>query len=171
MFSKRLFNHGVRHFSKPAKKILKDPNKPTKVGTNPYTLFCQEKFSSFENETAQNTMRKLAELWRELPPEDKQSFQERAARNSEIYKERLFNYDSSEWELKVKEHPRPPRSGYNYFVKDHYASVKEENKDKQQKDVMAMLGNKWSTLDEISKENYRREAKEKTDKWKAMMGL
>ena len=34
-----------------------------------------------------------------------------------------------------------------------------------------MLGNKWSTLDEISKENYRREAKEKTDKWKAMMGL
>lgn len=171
MFSKRLVTQGIRHFSKVAKKLPKDPNKPTKTGTNPYTLFCQEKFSSFENETAQDTMRKLAGLWRELPADDKQSFQDRAARNSEIYKEQMFNYDSASWELKVKENKRPPRSGYNYFVKDQYTSVKEANSDKKQKDVMAMLGNNWTALDEVSKENYRREAREKTNEWKTLMGL
>jgi hypothetical protein len=56
------------------------------------------------------------------------------------------------------------KSSFNYYLTDHSKTLKEENTDAKQNNVMALAAAKWKTLDEEEKAPYEKLAKEDAER-------
>lgn len=130
--------------------------KPKKTGgKSGYLFFCQDMRKTLKEDNPDakfgEMSKKLGILWKQLSDEDKKVYNDKA-------KEHNSSSPSPQTEKK-KEH-KGGANGYILWSKDNRKSVKEQNPDKNNKEIMNILGKMWKELDDDTKLSYNDKAKQ-----------
>jgi len=156
----------VKNALKKSEKVkkVKIPGAPPK-GTNAFMIFCEEKRVEYKEENPDATTgeitKMIADQWNEHRDEQDEVFDEynqKLADRKEAYKAFLEENgieEESKGSKKKSDKPTRAPSAYNMFMKEQQPIVKEENPDAGQKEIMKMIGGKWSGLSANEKAKYK----------------
>ena len=156
----------VKNALKKSEKVkkVKIPGAPPK-GTNAFMIFCEEKRGEYKEENPEATTgeitKMIADQWnehRDAKNEVFDDYNQKLADRKEAYKafleENGIEEESKGSKSKTDKPTRAP-SAYNLFMKEQQPIVKEENPDAGQKDIMKIIGGKWSELSADEKAEYK----------------
>ena len=93
--------------SSSSKKKRKDPQAP-KRSSNAYMVFCQEQRNQLKEAEPSLAFgklgKRLGEIWRNMTPEEKQPYEDRAGRDRGRYKQEMTKYQSEQMRQQVESH-------------------------------------------------------------------
>ncbi|XP_045424743.1 transcription factor A, mitochondrial isoform X2 [Lemur catta] len=116
-----------------------------------YLRFSQEQLPIYKarNPDAKNTelIKKIAEVWRDLPDSEKKIYEDAYRADWEAYKEE---------ELTMLGKPKRPRSAYNIFVAERF----QEAKDSSSQAKLKSINENWKNLSSSEKQVYFQLAKD-----------
>ena len=159
--AKSLIKNAVKKSDKTKK--VKIPGAPPK-GTNAFIIFCEEKRAEYvEDNPDEKTgaiTKLMAEDWNNHRDEKDEVFEEytqKLADRKEAYQAFLEENGIEEEPKGKAKSDKPTRapSAYNLFMKEQQSIVKEENPDAGQKEIMKIIGGKWSELSAEEKAEYK----------------
>jgi len=119
-------------------------------------------------------MVKLAELWRDLPEDEKRFFHEEAELEKSRYLKDLDQfYQSNPNEIiqnkTKKNHVKKPCSAYALYLKDAKKTIKNDNPSLKMADILKVVAQKWRELNETQRSVYQQRALEEKELTKAKM--
>lgn len=109
-------------------------------------------------------MVKLAELWKQLPKEEKEKFHAEAKSDKMRYLKELDNFSrnfptESIHNKTKKNHIKKPCSAYAIFLKEMKKIIKKQKPELKMADVLKIVSEKWKGLTEQEKVIYQERAK------------
>jgi len=160
--AKSLIKNAVKKSEKTKK--VKIPGAPPK-GTNAFIIFCEDKRAEYvEDNPDEKTgviTKLMAEDWNNHRDEKDEVFEEytqKLADRKEAYQafleENGIEEEPKGGKAKSDKPTRAP-SAYNLFMKEQQPIVKKENPDAGQKEIMKLIGGKWSELSAEDKAEYK----------------
>ncbi|GAX24382.1 hypothetical protein FisN_4Lh503 [Fistulifera solaris] len=154
------------------KRKRKEEGAPTRA-LSAYNIFIQDRFAKLakENENALKSEDTEAELkrvppsymvastgnaWKELPPEEKALYYERAKADQKRYEEEMAAYQPPDKQANRKRN----KTGYNMFFTAHVHRLKqtENGVPSERGSVARLVGNAWKNLTPDERQYYEREA-------------
>eukprot|EP00486_Rosalina_sp_Unknown_P000333 CAMPEP_0201567640 /NCGR_PEP_ID=MMETSP0190_2-20130828/8218_1 /ASSEMBLY_ACC=CAM_ASM_000263 /TAXON_ID=37353 /ORGANISM="Rosalina sp." /LENGTH=125 /DNA_ID=CAMNT_0047987855 /DNA_START=254 /DNA_END=631 /DNA_ORIENTATION=+ len=115
--------------------------------------------------------RSVSSAWRALTPVDKSKYQESYANDRTKYKDAMKRYKESgraniwlDKILKLAEE-KPPKSGYQLFIKKRMPQNHEKQPNAQIKDIMKLTASEWKTLNAEQKKPWNDKAKAAFAEW------
>mmetsp|Transcript_10337 Transcript_10337/g.19314 ORF Transcript_10337/g.19314 Transcript_10337/m.19314 type:complete len:580 (+) Transcript_10337:404-2143(+) len=168
------------------KRKRKEDGAPTRA-LSAYNIFVQERFEQLakQNEEAlmsSNTDKTLQRVppaslvaqagneWRELPPEQKEVYKERAKADKKRYEEEMEKYNPPENPTINK---KRNKTGYNLFFSEYVDKEKlnrredddldHDSADKERGNLAKVVGNAWKNLSLEEREEYERRAESIND--------
>lgn len=141
------------------KPKYKDPNKPKKTKSG-YLIFMSEQRKSLstklENLTPQQVMKKLSELWNELPNDKKKIYNDKSLLDKERFKNEMKNYEK----------PKKAKSAWSIYFSEEYQKIKEKLHISEK---MKILANRWKNLNPKDKEIYNKKAMKDKERYQVQM--
>jgi hypothetical protein len=119
-------------------------------------------------------MTKLANLWRDLPEDQKRKYHEIAEKEKVKYLLELnsfyqtFPYEVVQNKTK-KNHVKKPCSAYALYLKEMKKKIKEENSSLKMADILKLVGERWKNLSEEEKAVYQDQANIEKEQAKVKM--
>jgi len=162
---------GQEEEAKPLFKYSYDRYKSQKPRRNKsaFLLFSSEKRALLkangENLNSNQMMGKLAELWNNLPPEERRRFDSEAIEEKKRYLQELEAFKKENPSIggfhnKTKRnHIKKPCSAYGLFLKEATVHIKKEHPDLLMADVLKIVSERWKSLNEGEKQRYEERAK------------
>eukprot|EP00934_Nitzschia_sp_Nitz4_P002926 Nitzschia sp. Nitz4//scaffold119_size111653//25937//27605//NITZ4_004182-RA/size111653-augustus-gene-0.221-mRNA-1//-1//CDS//3329533812//2916//frame0 len=154
------------------KRKRKDEGAPTRA-LSAYNIFVQDRFArlSKENEAALKSTDSGAQLkrvppaslvastgnaWKELPPEEKAKYEERAKADRKRYEDQMAQYQPPDKQANRKRN----KTGYNMFFSAHVLRLKQSEMGvpSERGSVARLVGTAWKQLSMEEKQYYEREA-------------
>lgn len=154
------------------KRKRKDEGAPTRA-LSAYNIFVQDRFSKLarDNEAALKSTDVDAQLkrvppaslvastgneWKELSPEDRKFYEDKAASDKKRYQTQMANYQPPEKQKNKKRN----KTGYNIFFSAHVLELKksEIGVPSERGSVARIVGNAWKDLSQEKKQKYERDA-------------
>lgn len=122
----------------------------------------------------------VAAQFKNLAPEERAKWDEKANADKKRYAEEMANYDAPEDDdeddeptkkkvKKDKNAPKKARSAYTYFGNDMRETIKAENSDLSFAETNKLLGERWKALDSDDKQKYEDMAAEDKKRYKKEM--
>ncbi|KAF6111846.1 transcription factor A, mitochondrial [Phyllostomus discolor] len=123
-----------------------------------YVRFSKEQLPIFkaQNPGARNSelIKKIAELWRELPDSQKKVYEDAYKADWQAYKQELIRIEEeltpSQRELTLLGKPKRPRSAYNIFISERF----QEAKDGTSQLRLKAVNESWKNLTSSQKQVY-----------------
>lgn len=166
----------------------KDPNAPKKPLTA-YFLFAGENRESVQSQNASAGLgeitKKLGEMWRSLPDEEKAQWEDKAKVDMEAYNKEFALYKKTsdhenfvkslqEYQIKMtykpydkdENAPKRPQTGYFVFMNEERSKISDEHPDMKNTQVIIEVGKRWKNLGEEGKKPYNDRASENSEKYK-----
>lgn len=119
-------------------------------------------------------MTKLANLWKDLPEDEKKKFHDIAEKEKVRYLLELNDfYQNNPYEIvqnkTKKNHVKKPCSAYALYLKEMKKKIKDENPSLKMADILKLVGEKWKNLSENEKTVYQDQANLEKEATKAKM--
>jgi len=132
------------------------------------------KAQGFENVNSNDMMVRLADLWKNLPTDERQKFQSEADRDKMRYLQELDQFwkanPSEMIQNKTKKnHVKKPCSAYALYLRDVKHEIKDQNPNLKMADVLKIVSERWKQLEKNAKQEY--ETRAEKEKEKAMAKL
>jgi len=159
----------------------RDEGKP-KRGLTAYMLFCQDKRQDLKSQGSDvgfaQTGKLLGEAWKALPEDEKQKYNEAAAKDKIRAQKEMAEYkvehpeDSDDDKKKKKKQPakkkrkkdpnapKKPSSAFFMFSKKNRAQIKTDNPAATFGELGKLVGAAWGALDAEGKKEYQELAEE-----------
>ena len=174
-----MMGHDDDGFKKPKRRALKKaPNAP-KRGKSAYILFSVDKRPEVKamlppDAKVTEVMKKIAELWRELDPESKKFWEQKAVEDKARYMDELSTYEGP---LRIpnkrkKKDPNAPKramSAFLHFSQTMRPKLKEDWPHAKNVDISKLLGEAWGKLPQEEKEPFIARANEDNRRYKEDM--
>ena len=158
---------------KRKKKAKKDPNAP-KRNMSAYMLYANATRSTVAEENPDAGFGEITKIiaanFKELSPEDRKEWDEKAAGDKKRYEAEMADYSAPEDDgddepakKKSKKDPNAPKraqSAYLYFSTTNRDRIKEANPDADFGEINKMLGAEWKRMDSDDKAKYEAMAKQ-----------
>lgn len=119
-------------------------------------------------------MTKLANLWKDLPEDQKKKYHDIAEKEKVRYLLELNNfYQTFPYEIvqnkTKKNHVKKPCSAYALYLKEMKKKIKQENSSLKMADILKLVGERWKNLPEEEKAVYQDQANVEKELTKAKM--
>ena len=158
-WAKSLIKNAVKKSEKVKKvKIPGAPSNPN----NAFMIYCQEKRAEYKEDHPEATTgeitKMIAEQWneeRDGETEVYEDYTQKLKDAKQAYKDFLEENGIEEEEKTKSDKPKRAPSAYNLFMKEQQPIVKEENPEAKQKEIMQIIGEKWSELSAEEKAEYK----------------
>ena len=158
-WAKSLIKNAVKKSEKVKKtKIPGAPSNPN----NAFMIYCQEKRAEYKEDHPEATTGEITKMiaaqWNEERDGETDVYEEYTQKlkdSKEAYKAFLEENGIEEEEKPKSDKPKRAPSAYNLFMKEQQPIVKEENPDAKQKEIMQIIGEKWSELSAGEKAEYK----------------
>ena len=126
------------------------------------------------NLPSNQAMKKLAQLWHEIDPNEKKKFEDLAHEDKERYlrqkDEFLLSHPGETLGNRTKKnHVRKPWSAYDFFVHEKFPHSREENPTLETGDIIKIISKQWRSLFKQERSVYEERAAR--DKKERMMDL
>ena len=156
-------------FSPNQTPIKRDKIKKPKRNKSAFILFSSEMRKVLKQESngqinSNEMMVKLANLWKDLNPKDKEKYFEQAEQDKTRYSKELDLYletcPSGVIKNKTKKnHVRKPCSSYAIFVKEMKEVVRKERPELKMADILKIIAERWKLLSEEDKAIYQEKSR------------
>jgi len=162
--------------------MKKQKIKKPKRNKSAFILFSSDMRPQLKSQTNSNSnemMVKLAQLWKDLPADQKEEYNQKALQDKDRYNRELAIYSEANPTKEIhnrtkNNHVKKPCSAYALFVKSAKEEIKSENKGLKMADVFKILSQKWKELGQAEKAKFEEQSKvEKKvakEKQRAIMG-
>jgi len=147
----------------------KDKFKKPKRNKSAFILFSSETRKILKTESggqinSNEMMVKLADLWRDLNPKDKEKYYQQADQDKERYLEELNVYlqncPTGVIKNKTKKnHIKKPCSSYAIFVKEMKEVIKGERPELKMADILKVIAERWKKLTDDEKAIYQEKSR------------
>jgi len=147
----------------------KDKFKKPKRNKSAFILFSSETRKILKAESggqinSNEMMVKLADLWRDLDPKDKEKYYQQADQDKERYLEELNVYlqncPTGVIKNKTKKnHIKKPCSSYAIFVKEMKEVIKGERPELKMADILKVIAERWKKLTDDEKAIYQEKSR------------
>jgi len=156
--------------------------KKPKRNKSAFILFSSDmrpQLKSQSNTNSNEMMVKLAELWKDLPADKKEDYNQKAKQDKERYNKELAIYSQANPTKEIhnrtkNNHVKKPCSAYALFVKSIKESIKGGNKGLKMADVFKIISQKWKELGQAEKDKFEElskiEKKMAKEKQREIMG-
>ena len=156
--------------SKPCPKntYQKGKAKKPKRNKSAFILFSIEMRAKLKSGTqdqlnSNEMMVRLAELWKELPKEERERYDSEAKTDKMRYLQELENFSRSFPSETIqnktkKNHVKKPCSSYAIFVKEMKKIIKKQQPELKMADVLKIISEKWKTLTDQERSIYQERA-------------
>jgi len=119
-------------------------------------------------------MVKLAELWKQLPTEEKERYNSEAKSDKMRYLQELDDFSKAHPTETIhnktkKNHVKKPCSSYAIFLKEMKNVIKDQSPNLKMADVLKIVSEKWKALTEEEKAVYQDRAKKEKELVKAKL--
>jgi len=149
--------------------VSKDKFKKPKRNKSAFILFSSETRKIIKAQTggqinSNEMMVKLADLWRDLNPKEKEKYYQQAEKDKERYLEELNIYlqncPSGVIKNKTKKnHIKKPCSSYAIFVKEMKEVIKGERPELKMADILKVIAERWKKLTDDEKAVYQEKSR------------
>lgn len=165
--------------SKFKSNLPQNKSKKPKRNRSAFIIFSSETRSKIRSEqkeklNSNEMMTKLANLWRDLPEDQKRKYHEIAEKEKVKYLLELnsfyqtFPYEVVQNKTK-KNHVKKPCSAYALYLKEMKKKIKEENSSLKMADILKLVGERWKNLSEEEKAVYQDQANVEKEQAKVKM--
>lgn len=139
-------------------KKLKDPNAPKKP-TSAYIYFCNDKRPVVKKQNPDmkvtEIVSKLGKEWKSISKKESAAYHTKAEKDKQRYMKEMESYVPPAGLVQKKESKVRHRSGYQIFCDEERPKVKKQHPDMKGKEVLSLLGQKWSSLTDKQKTKYK----------------
>jgi len=160
------------------RKVTKRNPLAPKRGKSPYIFFSMERREAVKEQLGPDAkttdiMKRVAEEWNALAPEQKSMYNAKAEADKARYEEEVKHFEgqlrlpAKGKNGKIKD-PNAPKRGMSAFLlysKDCRESVKNEHPDMKTSDISKVLGEKWKALSDIEKQPWVERAAVEADRY------
>ena len=144
-------------YQKRIKKIM--PKRPG----GPFQQFLKDKKGQkpANGETFFTYFRKVYE---NLPESQKKKYEEKAEKAKERYENRMKDFED-----KVFDFPKKPRSGFALYVKDRMPDIKEEKKDIANAELLKIIAKEWKEERVVDPKEYSKQSEKEQKRFKKQL--
>jgi len=144
-----------------------------------FSSVMRPQLKSQSNTNSNEMMVKLAQLWKDLPADKKEEYNQKAKQDKERYNKELAIYSQANPTKEIhnrtkNNHVKKPCSAYALFVKSVKESIKGDNKGLKMADVFKVISQKWKELGQAEKDKFEElskiEKKVAKEKQREIMG-
>jgi len=153
--------------------------KKPKRNRSAFIIFSSEKRAELKSQSApelnsNEMMVRLAELWRQLPEDEKRAYHDEADKEKVRYLQDLNQfYENNPNEViqnkTKKNHIKKPCSAYALYLKETKKFIKIEHPDLKMADILKVVAQRWKVLSEEDRSVYQQKALAEKELTKAKM--
>lgn len=166
---------GSNKKKRDSSSLRKAPQAPKRFKSS-YICFFMAKQPEIKNElgdksTVTEISKRSAEMWRNLPAEDRAHWDDVAAKDKQRYMVEKASY-TGPWQVPWKRAkkdpsaPKRPMSAFLYFSQGRRRTIKESNQDLKNTEVSRLLGGMWRKASEEERKPYIEKEKKERAKYK-----
>jgi len=155
--------------------LRKAPNAPKRFKSS-YICFFMAKQPEIKKElgdegTVSNISKRSAEMWKNLPPGEREHWEEVAAKDKQRYMIEKSQY-TGPWQVPWKRAkkdpsaPKRPMSAFLYFSQGRRSQIKAANPDMRNTQVSRILGEMWRNLSDEERRPHVEKEKGEREKYK-----
>ena len=149
--------------AKESNKKVKDPNAPKKA-MSAYICFCNDKREAIKKSNPDmkvtEVIQEIAKQWANVKTKKEvEKYKKRAQQDKQRYLKEMENYTPPDNLTKPQKVTKPrSRSGYQIFCAEQRPKEQKANPEMKGKEILTLLGKKWSSLTEKQKDKYKAKA-------------
>jgi len=160
-----------------AHQLKKAPQAPKRFRSSYICFFTDQRANIREmlgpNATIHTISKRSAEMWKNLPADQKQHWEEVAAKDKERFMKEKASY-TGPWQVRKRTRkdpsaPKRPMSAFLCFALKERPKIKQKNPEMANTDVSRLLGEVWRAASEEEKRPYIEKEKNDRERYKITM--